>query len=106
VETAIRFEDSLQSKPKVPAKRLGQSLYSLDTFLPTALQQVGRAPAEATFDGAKPDLKCLFIVPPGNWVDTIDQILDRWHENDKQCGACHNETTTNQRLHPNGDHVH
>ncbi len=48
----------------------------------TAFQEVGQDFDQATYDGAMPDPKRFFVIPPGKWVDTIDQILDTWEEFD------------------------
>lgn len=38
--------------------------------------------SSATYDGATPDPIRFFVVPPGKWVDTIDDVLDTWDEYD------------------------
>ena len=32
----------------------------------------------AVYDGAPPDPNRFFVVPPGKWVDTIDDVLATW----------------------------
>ncbi len=36
----------------------------------------------ATYDGATPDPSRFFVVPPGKWDDTIDDILAVWDDCD------------------------
>ncbi|MFO0943277.1 MAG: hypothetical protein U0930_21290 [Pirellulales bacterium] len=48
----------------------------------TAFQEVGEVFEDARYDGAMPDPKRFFVIAPGKWVDTVDQILDTWDEYD------------------------
>lgn len=38
--------------------------------------------SRAIYYGAKPDPRRFFVVPPGKWVDTIDEVFAVWDEYD------------------------
>lgn len=44
----------------------------------TAEQIVADDYSTATYDGATPDPSRFFVVPPGKWVDTIDEVFAVW----------------------------
>ena len=48
----------------------------------TAEQIVADDYSAATYDGATPDPSRFFVVPPGKWVDTIDDVFAVWDDYD------------------------
>ncbi|WP_413431593.1 hypothetical protein [Crateriforma spongiae] len=48
----------------------------------TAEQKVADDFSTVTYDGATPDPSRFFVVPPGKWVDTIDEVFATWDEYD------------------------
>lgn len=48
----------------------------------TAEQEVSKDFSTATYNGAMPDPNRFFVVPPGKWVDSIDEVLATWDNYD------------------------
>lgn len=66
-----------QSEDFTLGKRNGRWL-----IVSTAEHEVAKDFADYTYDGKMPDPSRYFVIPPGKWVDTVDEIIATWEDYD------------------------